>query len=333
MTVQARGSYFTGAVSLLTGTVPLLAMNLAIYAGFFLAALVWVALWGGLGLFLARFAGFAGLICFAIALGTGGWGWRMARRYLLYLVKGAHIAAMTEIMCGREVPRGPAQVGYGRGIMEEYFKDVSQLFLLDALVKGAVKGLTGSVVRLTHVIPLPGDFRKLINLIRMLINRSLSFVDEAILSYAIARRETNVWQSAADGVVLYGQSYKPILLTTVKVWVLGKIFGVVAFVGLVVPALALGAMTGNNLVVFFGLLAALAGARLAELALYEPFALAYTMVTFYRETEGVEPDPEWTARIEGLSDRFRELMEKARSFARGGSEDALDGGRTAAMPG
>ena len=200
MAVQQNESYFKGAVGLLAGTTPLLAINMAIYAAFFFAALIWFGVWGGLGLLLARFAEMAGLICFVIALATGGWAWRLARRYLLYMVKGAHIAAMTEIMCGREVPKGPGQVAYARGLMETYFKDVSQLFLLDGLVKAAVKSVTGTVVSLTRIIPLPGDFRRLINLIRMIVNRSLSYVDEAIMSFAVQRRETNVWNSASDGI-------------------------------------------------------------------------------------------------------------------------------------
>jgi hypothetical protein len=330
VTQQSGRSYFAEAVTLLSRTMPILGMNVIIYAAFFLAASLWFGLWAGLGLLLARVVELGAVICFVIALATGGWAWRMARRYLLYLVQGAHIAAMTEIMCGRQVPSGPGQVGYARGIMKEHFKDVSQLFLLDGLVKGAVKSITGTVVNLTRILPLPGDFRKLINLIRMLVNRSLSYVDEAILSYSVARRQPNVWQSAADGVVLYGQRYKPILITTVKVWVLGKIFGFLAFFGFVAAALALGALSGSNLVMFFGFLMALAGARLVELALYEPFATAYTIVTFHRETDGVEPDPAWKARIEGMSEKFRELTQKAREFARGRTESLA--GAPAAAP-
>lgn len=336
MSNEVQGSYAGSAGALLAGTMPILAMNMAIYAAFFLAALVWFGFWGVLGFFLSRLAEFAGAICFIIALGAGGWAWRMARRYLLYMVKGAHIAAMTEMLCGRDVPKGPGQVAYARGIIEEYFKDVSQLFFLDTLVQGAVKSVTGSVVRLTRILPLPRDFDKLIDLIRMLVNRSLSFVDEAILSYAVSKRETNVWGSAADGIVLYGQKYKPILLTTVKVWVIGKIFSVVVFVVFVAGALALTALTGSNLVVFFGFLMALAGARLVELALFEPFALAYTLVTFHRETQGLEPDPEWKARIEGVSSKFKELTEKARSYARGaessGEHGLGGGGETSEAP-
>lgn len=331
MAQQVGRSYFAEAVSLLTRTMPILGMNVAIYAAFFFAALLWFGFWGGLGLLLARFVEIAAVICFVIAVGAGGWAWRMARRYLLYMVKGAHIAAMTEIMCGREVPTGPGQVTYARDIMTEYFKDVSQLFALDVLVKGAVKALTRTVVNFTRILPLPGDFQKLVNLIRMLVNRSLSYVDEAILSYAVARRQANIWDSAADGIVLYGQRYKPILITTVKVWVLGKVFGVAVFVFFVASALTLAALTGSNLVAFFGFLMAVAGARLVELALYEPFALAYTIVTFHRETEGVEPDPEWKARIEGMSDKFRELTQKAREYA-GGRPEGVAGAPGSAPP-
>ena len=72
-------SYLKGAVSLLAGTVPLLTINMAIYAAFFSAALLWFGLWAGLGILLARFAEAAVIICLVIALATGGWAWRLAR--------------------------------------------------------------------------------------------------------------------------------------------------------------------------------------------------------------------------------------------------------------
>lgn len=316
MTSAKKSSYFSEAIGLLGSTLPILGINVAIYAGFFFVALLWFGFWAGLAFILGKFIEFAWVICYIIAIGAGGFAWRMARRYLLYIVKGAHIAAMTEMMCGRPVPKGIGQVAYGRDIIKSYFKDVSILFVLSGLIEGAVRGLTGMVMNITRLIPLPGNFRKALNFIRMIILRSLSYVDEAILSAAIARQEKNVWKSAVDSIVLYGQSYRSILLTTLKIWAIGKAVVAVAFIGFLAPALLVAAMLENNVVAFFGLVAAVIGARLVELALYEPFALAYTMVTFHRETQGKQPDAAMKARLEGVSAKFRELIGKADEFER-----------------
>src|SRR5699024_8807764 len=104
-------------------------------------------------------------------------------------------------------------------------------------------------------------------------HRSLSYIDAAILSQAIIRREANVWRSAVDSVILYGQSYKQILMTTLKIWVVGKVFSFVVFIGFVVPALVVGSLI-HDIAVIIAVVMAIVAARLLELALYEPFALA-----------------------------------------------------------
>ncbi|TXD37055.1 hypothetical protein FRC98_09970 [Lujinxingia vulgaris] len=312
---QSQGSYMKEAVSLLGATVPLLGLNAAVYAGFFLVAVIWFAIWGAIAFFVSKLVPIAGVICILFAMGAGGFAWRMARRYLLYMVKGAHIAAMTEVMLGREVPKGPGQIQYARDIVTKYFKDVSVLFGLDALINGTVKAFTNTFVRIINFIPLPGDFRKLIRVVQGIINRSLSYVDEAILSYAIAQREENVWNSARHGIVLYGQSYKPILFTTLKAWVLGKVFGVIFFAMIIVPGLLISSLLGpewGTLGFIIALVLAAVGGRLLELAFYEPFALAYTIVTYHREIAGKQPDPEWDQKLQNASESFRNLIGKAK---------------------
>ncbi|RAL20989.1 hypothetical protein DL240_15070 [Lujinxingia litoralis] len=305
------------AVSLLGATVPILGLNAAVYAGFFLVAVVWFGVWAAITFFVAKLVPAAAWICVIIALGAGGFAWRMARRYLLYMVKGAHIAAMTEVLLGRDVPRGAGQIQYARDIVTRYFKDVSVLFGLDALINGTVKAFTGTFVRIINFIPLPGDFQRLIRIVQQIINRSLSYVDEAILSYAIARREENVWNSARHGIVLYGQSYKPILFTTIKAYLIGKAFSLAFFAMVLVPGLLIATVVGKqaiemqSIITIIAFIIAAVGGRLLELAFYEPFALAYTMVTYHREIEGKQPDPEWDRKLQSASESFRKLIGKA----------------------
>ena len=320
---QPKRSYLKEATSLLGATLPLLGLNVAIYAAFFFVALIWFSVWIGMAILLGRFSGVAAVVCLIIAVGAGGWGWRLARRYLLYMVKGAHIAAMTEIMLGRDVPRGVAQISYGQEIIKKYFKDVSLLFGLDMLIDGIVRRFTRTAQSILNFLPLPQQARQLVALIRKIIERSASYVDEAILSYAIARQEENVFHSARQGLVLYAQSYKPILITTVKFYVVAKIFSFLVFFGFMIPALALSVFEIEWLV-FGAVILAIVAARLVELALFEPFALAYVMVTFHRETEGKQPNPEWDQKLQGLSDKFKELVQKAETFATGkGKNPAL----------
>ena len=51
--------------------------------------------------------------------------------------------------------------------------------------------------------------------------------------------------------------------------------------------------------------------------LYDPIACTATILTFLAETENMVLDPEWESRIEAVSDKFRELKQKAAEQVRG----------------
>jgi membrane protein implicated in regulation of membrane protease activity len=46
-------------------------------------------------------------------------------------------------------------------------------------------------------------------------------------------------------------------------------------------------------------------------ALLEPFAIACLMQVFFKTIENQQPDPEWEARLEQLSGKFRQLKARA----------------------
>ena len=60
-----------------------------------------------------------------------------------------------------------------------------------------------------------------------------------------------------------------------------------------------------------GVVFALIFAWSVKAALLEPFAIACMMQVFFRTTEGQVPDPEWEARLEQMSGKFRKLKERA----------------------
>lgn len=310
--------YFKQAVGLITATIPMLGVNMVVYGLFFFASVLWFLIWGGLAFLLSKITPVAAYICVIFALAAGGGLTHFAKRYILYLVKGAHIAAMTEKLMGRNIPGGFEQLAYGRKIIETRFKDVSMLFGLDVLITATLKAISRKILNIASWLPLPGGAKNVMEIAVKIVERSLTYVDEAILSYAIYRNEDNVWNSARHGIVLYGQCYKPILITAAKSYALGKVLFISIFVIFAGPAYLISLLFAASDIVgiiqiFIFILAAIA-AWLIQLALFEPFALAYTMVTFHREIAGKVPDPAWDQRLQGLSKSFKEIADKATGF-------------------
>lgn len=94
--------YWSKAAALVRGTLPYIGVNAAVYAAFFGVSLLWFGLFAGLAWFFhsaLSLPTFAVILVLIGALAFGGV-LKWARRYVLYMVKGAHIAAMTELLKG-----------------------------------------------------------------------------------------------------------------------------------------------------------------------------------------------------------------------------------------
>lgn len=304
-------SYFATSTSLLFKTIPYLALNVAVYGVFFLATVIWMALWGGLAWAVSGFAPVLSYVFVFIGLMAGAGAIKWLRRYILYMVKGGHIATLTAMLRGTNAPSGMQQISWGKDKIQEHFKDVSMLFGLDVLIKGALKSLSRKILRFSRWLPLPDSAKSIVKIITEIMNRSLTYVDEAILSYAIYREEESVWDSARHGIILYAQSYKPILITAVKVWVAGKVFYVLSLIVVGAPIIALMFLVQNSVFHLVLVVVALFAAWALEEALFEPFAMTYVLVTYHYEIAGKVPDPEWDQRLAGVSDSFKEIVGKA----------------------
>lgn len=312
-------SYLVTAARLTMRTAPFVLLNAGVYFAFFAISVVWIGFWIGLAFLLGKLLPILSWVCVIIAFATLGGFMRFGRRYILYLVKGGHIAVLTHFLAGRDLPGGKGQIAYGKEVVQQQFLNMNLLMGLDMLIDGTVKAFTRRFLRITDWLPLPGDARELLRWAMRIVERSLTYVDEAILSYSIRRGEENVWSSARQGLILYAQSYKPILLTALKTWFAAKLFYFVSLVVVGVPAALLMLLAAKWYLVQIAIgLLALFAARLMELALFEPFGMTYTLVTYHREIDGKIPDPTWDQRLSEASDSFRQLTDKARGFVPGG---------------
>ena len=315
MNTMNNGGAFGKAFQLLTKTIPFLGLNIIVYGGFFLVSVLWLVIFGAIAFFFSTRVELLAFIFFIIAVVGPFAVLAFGKRYILYLIKGAHIAVLTKYLTDGEVPEGKSQIAYGREIVQENFRDVSILFALDKMIDRVIRRFTRRFVRIVDMLPLGGGASKVARWASTIVNQSLSYVDEAILSYAIARNEKNVWTSARQGIILYAQVYKPVLMTAIKVWFLGRAFFLGLLIILGIPGVILMMMFDA---VWFQLITIVGVFLLTSLmirAIFDPFATAYTLVTYHQSIDGVEVNPEWDERLKSVSDTFRQMGDRAKQFA------------------
>ncbi|MCP5037224.1 MAG: hypothetical protein GY945_06445 [Rhodobacteraceae bacterium] len=235
------------------------------------------------------------------------------REYILYMVKAGHVAVMVELLDGRELPAGRGQIAYAQDIVKQRFGQSNVLFGIDQLLKGVIRATTRLVEGLASILPIPG-LDGLMKLVRAFLRVAVGLIDEVILAYSMRIRAENPWEASRDGLVLYGQNAKAMLGNAA--WIALVTYGL-AFVvflimlapaGLVVYLIPGGWSAG---VFVFAILFAWA----VKAALIEPFAVACLLQAYFAVTEGQEPNPEWTAKLDGVSAKFGKLTEKARNWA------------------
>ncbi len=315
----------TEVVGLISRSMPFVVFRLMIYVGITIVYIVvtgggagigWVA--GKVGGDPATGAAYGGLLGFGLVSA----GIYFAREYLLYMVKAGHIAVLVKLMDGEQLPDGKGQVAFAQDVVKQHFGESSALFAVDQLIKGILKAFNRVMLTVANFLPIPG-LQGLVKTANSIINMSLTYVDEVILAYHLRQGGDNTWESARRALVLYAQNYKTLLknavFLTFFIWLLTLLVFIIVLApvaGLIAlfPALA-GFWTFALTAVFaFGLKA----------ALIDPIAMTALMQVYFKSIEGQEPNPEWEAKLEQTSSKFRELKDKAGSWVSGGSSGPTD---------
>jgi hypothetical protein len=304
---------FGRALGMMLRTLPFVVLRLAVFAAIGTAYLVAIGTGAAVGYGLARvFAGGGEGGAFlggALGFGIVSVVLYLAREYLLYLVKAAHIAVLVELYDGRDVPAGTSQLSYGSHFVKTHFAESSVLFGVDQIIKAILRTVFGSVNFIASFLPVPG-LQGVLNLAEKVVRLSLTYVDEIILAYLIRTRTTNPWATAQDGLILYAQNYKHFLKNALWLAVFLWLLTAAIFVVLLAPAAGLAALIPGNLWLF-GFALALILALSLKAALLEPIAIAALMEVYFKTIAGQTPDPEWSAKLDQLSAKFRDLGSRA----------------------
>ncbi len=302
------------SLSALLRTLPFLGLRALVYFGVALAYIFAAGIGAGLGYGAGAFGseGFrAGSTIIGCLLGVGlvGAAFYILREYILYMVKAGHIAVLSEVLSGHDIPAGETQIHYARHVVGQRFAEANMLFALDLLIKGVIRVITSVFNALTSAVPMP-SIDALMNFFNAVIKYSLSYVDEVILAYIIRTKSTNPWASARDALVLYAQNGWTMLRNAIALTIICWIMTILVFMFLLAPAAGIlyffpGDWSGWSFIAAFIL------AWACRAALIEPFAIACLMQVFFKTIEGQTPNPEWEARLNNASEKFRDIARRA----------------------
>ncbi len=313
------------ACKLLLRTLPFLVLRLVVYAAITIGYILVTGIGAGIGYGVGTVGGAEGHAMGTFwggAIGFGLFGGLMywAREYILYLVKAGHIAVLVELIEERELPGGKSQIEHGTAIVKDRFVQSSVLFGIDRLIKAVIGGMTRLFEGVMSVLPLPG-VEQLGAIFKAFLRMSLGFVDELILAQIIRTDSDNAWASARDSLILYGQNHKIMLKNAAFLALIVYAASFLIFLVMLIPAAAVVYLLPGSLSLATFVFAVLFAWAL-KATLLEPFALTCMMQVYFKTVEGQQPDPEWEAKLDKMSGKFRKLKERAAAYIRPAQQDA-----------
>jgi hypothetical protein len=318
---------FGRTMGVMARTWPFIAMRLLVYFGITVAYVVAIGAGAGVGYGVGHisdspggFALWGGLVGFGLVSLAIFW----VREYILYIVKAGHIAVMVHLLEGRPVPDGQGQIEYARNVVTARFAEASLLFVLDQLIKGVVRVITGLVGGIANILPIPGA-GSAARFANTVIRLSLTYVDEIILGYNVKTESSAPFESARRGIVLYAQNGRLMLKNALWLALFMWLLAFLVFLVMLAPAAAILYFMPGQLAGWSFLLAIIF-AWAVKAALIEPFAIAALMQVYFRAIEGQVPNPEWDRRLSEASNHFRDLKDRAATSFGGGQPAAASSG-------
>lgn len=308
---------FRDVLGLMGKTAPFLVFRFLIYFGITLGFVIIMGIGAGIGYgvgAIAESGAGGGMVGGLIGFGIASTIMYLIREYLLYIVKAGHIAVLVEAVEGGTFPDGKGQIAYAQEKVRERFVESSLLFGLDQLIKGILRAFNRTFLTVASFLPIPGT-GGLVKLINTIVNLSLTYLDEVILAFLMKTRAENPWASSRTALVLYAQNYLAFLKNAVWLALFIWAMTFVVFLAVLAPtAFIVGIFPGAGGPLT--LILALVFAWGVKQAVIEPIGMTALMQVFFRVTEGQVANPEWEAKLDGVSSKFSELADKAKSWNR-----------------
>ncbi|ADU28533.1 hypothetical protein [Evansella cellulosilytica] len=322
-------------MELIKKTIPFFISRIIVYAIFAVASLLFLGLMLGLGILLFRWFEFASFFFILMIVGTffAVLGiLRFVERYFLYMVKVGHIAVVTELLRTGKVPEGKNQISYGKDQVVNNFGSANVAFVVDKIIYGAVKQIQRWLMRIGNFLSFVPAAKKIIGIISKIMEVSLRYVDEAILSYIMLRKsqiaeaaataeegsdseEESVWKSACDGVVLYAQSWKKIVMTAAGIVAFVYILNFVIFIPSVFAFMGISSAITSNagaaaILGWFAIVGAYIVTAMIKRAIVDPIAMIAMVRAYQLNIQNIEPNIDLQQKLLNISSKFKQLFNK-----------------------
>jgi hypothetical protein len=313
--LAVRDASLGTAFSLLVQSLPYALARFGVLLGASVLAIVWLAITIGgaafLGTHVAHVFGWVWAITCILA---ASFVWGTALRYVLHLIDCGHVAVLTELITRGSVGNGAESMfAYGRRIVTERFAQANVLFGLNALVRGVVETIHGTLDWIADLIPIPG-LESISSLVTLLLKGATRYIDKVVFSYNLARSDEDPWRSSREGLVYYAQNARPVLQTAIWSVILERVLSVLLWLVLLVPAGLITLALPRGVREVGGVATVVVAALLAgplRAAFVKPLFLIMMMVRFHAAAEGQPINPEWDARLASISAGFRDLGQDA----------------------
>jgi hypothetical protein len=317
--LAVRDSSLTSAFGLLMRTLPYAMVRFGILVAASIACIVWIVVTiGGAAWLGSHIAQAFGLVWFIGCVAVAGWFWATLIRYLLHLIDCGHVAVLTELIVHNTISNGrESMFEYGKRIVTERFGEVNVLFAMNLTVRGVLNAFHRTLDWIGEVLPIPG-LDSIANLATAILRAATRYMDKVIFSYNLACNAQNPWENARDGIVYYCQNAKPILKTSVWIVVLELVLSAVVWLVLLIPAAAITVILPQSVREMGGLVTvviAILFAMAARAAFVKPMFLIMIMTRFHALIEHQPINADWVAHLDQLSGKFRDLGQRAQSFA------------------
>ena len=189
---------FRKAFDILLETLPFVAIRLLAYGVAFFLGAGWIFLM----IVLTQdwpFPGepWMGWVAGGILFGTGA---KLVRNYLLYLVKAAHVSVITRLAIAGRMPDGKDQFSYAWQIVRTHVLQISVLFAVDQVIRSVLKAFHKVAAKTVGAIPGAGSLG---GFAKRVLDYTIGYVDEAILSYSLLHPNRNPWETGREGLILY----------------------------------------------------------------------------------------------------------------------------------
>ncbi len=290
-------------------TLPYIMLRLLVYVLFALGFVIYFWMVFEIGQMLVKLHEYARVAVWVIALLLSFPITRLVREYVLYIIKAGHVAVITELVTKGKLPEGVGQIQWGKDQVMNTFKEVSVLFVMDRLVAGVIRSVNQMMRRIGSFFSAIPGMQGLMSFANLILNFSLTYIDEAIMARNFCMKNENVWESSKNGLILYAQSWKELVQAAILLSFASILSYGILFVIFLIPLWSLALAYPSFKLLFVIAAFLLAGA--AKLALFDPWALTNMILVYLTVTEGKTPDSSWENKLESVSGKFKKIQQKA----------------------